>query len=52
MAKAVVKSHAPTLYSLALIQFNDSGGLKKEKDLHVGVVLCARAAFLGHIDAL
>lgn len=52
MAKAAIKSHAPALYSLALIQFNGSGGLKNDKDLRAGVALCARAAFLGHIDAL
>ncbi|CAK9183173.1 unnamed protein product [Ilex paraguariensis] len=52
MARAAIKSHAPALYSLALIQFNGSGGSKTEKDLRAGVALCARAAFLGHIDAL
>lgn len=52
MAKAAIKSHAPALYSLAVIQFNGSGGLKNAKDLRAGVALCARAAYLGHIDAL
>ncbi|CAN1175317.1 F-box protein At1g67340 [Linum perenne] len=52
MAKAAIKSHAPALYSLAVVQFNGSGGLKKDKDLRAGVALCARAAYLGHIDAL
>lgn len=52
MAKAAIRSHAPALYSLALIQFNGSGGLKNDKDLRAGVALCARSAFLGHIDAL
>ncbi|KAK9066405.1 hypothetical protein SSX86_013727 [Deinandra increscens subsp. villosa] len=52
MAKAAIRSHAPALYSLALIQFNGSGGVKNDKDLRAGVALCARAAFLGHIDAL
>ncbi|KVH97829.1 F-box protein At1g67340-like [Cynara cardunculus var. scolymus] len=52
MAKAAIRSHAPALYSLAVIQFNGSGGLKNDKDLRAGVALCARAAFLGHIDAL
>ncbi|XP_076930777.1 F-box protein At5g50450-like [Bidens hawaiensis] len=52
MAKAAIKSHAPALYSLALIQFNGSGGLKNDKDLRAGVALCARAACLGHVDAL
>lgn len=52
MAKAAIKSHAPALYSLAVIQFNGSGGSKSDKDLQAGVALCARAAFLGHVDAL
>ncbi|KAG9144602.1 hypothetical protein Leryth_010813 [Lithospermum erythrorhizon] len=52
MAKAAIGSHAPALYSLAVIQFNGSGGQKCDKDLRAGVALCARAAFLGHIDAL
>ncbi|KAG9139579.1 hypothetical protein Leryth_016344 [Lithospermum erythrorhizon] len=52
MAKAAIASHAPALYSLALIQFNGSGGSKRDKDLRAGVALCARAAFLGHVDAL
>ncbi|KAK8604643.1 hypothetical protein V6N13_099575 [Hibiscus sabdariffa] len=52
MAKAAIKSHASSLYSLAVIQFNGSGGSKNDKDLRAGVALCARAAFLGHVDAL
>ncbi|CAA2975921.1 F-box protein At1g67340 [Olea europaea var. sylvestris] len=52
MAKAAISSHAPALYSLAVIQFNGSGGSKNDKDLRAGVALCARAAFLGHIDSL
>ncbi|KAE8723913.1 F-box protein [Hibiscus syriacus] len=52
MAKAAISSHAPALYSLAVIQFNGSGGSKNDKDLRTGVALCARAAFLGHVDAL
>ncbi|KAK8484506.1 hypothetical protein V6N13_108159 [Hibiscus sabdariffa] len=52
MAKAAISSHSPALYSLAVIQFNGSGGSKNDKDLRAGVALCARAAFLGHVDAL
>ncbi|KAK1422389.1 hypothetical protein QVD17_25478 [Tagetes erecta] len=52
LAKAAVKSHAPSLYSLALIQFNGSGGLRNDKDLRAGFALCGKAASLGHIDAL
>lgn len=47
-----MKSHAPALHALAVIQFNGSGGSKSDKDLRAGVALCTRAAFLGHIDAL
>ncbi|KAJ4831476.1 hypothetical protein Tsubulata_037607 [Turnera subulata] len=52
MAKAGIKSHTPTLYSLSIIQFNGSSGSKSDKDLRAGVALCARAAVLGHVDAL
>lgn len=52
MAKAAIKSYAPALYSLAVIQFNGSGGSRTDKDLQAGVALCARAAFVGHVDAL
>ncbi|KAM0059452.1 putative F-box protein [Helianthus debilis subsp. tardiflorus] len=52
MAKAALKSHASALYSLAIIQFNGSGSSKFIKDLTGGVTLCARAAFLGHLDAI
>ncbi|KAJ4831243.1 hypothetical protein Tsubulata_014558 [Turnera subulata] len=37
MAKAAIKSHAPALYSLSIIQFNGSGGSKSDKDLRAGV---------------
>ncbi|KAL9689121.1 hypothetical protein QQ045_033553 [Rhodiola kirilowii] len=52
IAKAAINCHAQSLYSLAVIQFNGSGGSNSGKDLRAGVALCARAAFLGHIDAL
>ncbi|KAK8958879.1 F-box protein [Platanthera guangdongensis] len=52
MARAAMGSHADALYSLAVIQFNGSGGSKNDKDLRAGVALCARAAFHGHVDAL
>ncbi|KAK9668908.1 hypothetical protein RND81_13G095200 [Saponaria officinalis] len=51
MAKAAIKGHAPALYSLAVIQFNGSGGAKSNKDLRSGIALCARAACFGHVDA-
>ncbi|MED6121564.1 hypothetical protein PIB30_031429 [Stylosanthes scabra] len=52
ISKAAMRCHAPALYSLAVIQFNGSGASKDDKDLRGGVALCARAAFLGHVDAL
>ncbi|KAK7391656.1 hypothetical protein VNO78_20073 [Psophocarpus tetragonolobus] len=50
VAKAAINSQARALNSLAVIQFNGSGNTKSEKDLRAGVVLCARAAFLSHVD--
>ncbi|KAJ7524765.1 hypothetical protein O6H91_17G025100 [Diphasiastrum complanatum] len=52
MAKAAMASHSFALHSLAIIQFNGSGGTRKDKDLKAGVALCARAASLGHVDAM
>jgi hypothetical protein len=51
MAAAAVRGHRDALYSLAVVQFNGSGG-KDERDLRAGAALCARAAALGHVDAL
>ncbi|XP_020587044.1 F-box protein At1g67340-like [Phalaenopsis equestris] len=52
LAKAAIGMHAQALYSLAIIQFNGSGGSKRHKDLQAGVAFCVRAASLGHFDAL
>lgn len=53
MARAARESHARALYSLAVVQFNGSGGGDKgAKDLGAGFVLCARAAMLGLVDAM
>ncbi|KAK3142812.1 hypothetical protein QOZ80_4BG0351930 [Eleusine coracana subsp. coracana] len=52
MAAAAVGGHREALYSLAVIQFNGSGGGKDDRDLRAGAALCARAAALGHVDAL
>ncbi|KAM3386620.1 hypothetical protein ACQJBY_009900 [Aegilops geniculata] len=52
MAAAAVGGHREALYSLAVIQFNGSGGIKDDRDLRAGAALCARAASLGHVDAL
>jgi TPR repeat protein len=51
-AAAAVGGHREALYSLAVIQFNGSGGGKDDRDLRAGAALCARAASLGHVDAL
>ena len=37
---------------LAVIKFNRSGGFRKDKVLKAGVVLCAKAAAIGHLDAM
>ncbi|XAR48177.1 hypothetical protein NMG60_11030912 [Bertholletia excelsa] len=52
LIKASMANHVDSLYSLAVIQFNGSGGPKSSKDLKAGVVLCARASALGHVDAM
>eukprot|EP00249_Psilotum_nudum_P025324 c29681_g1_i1 orf=102-1421(-) len=52
IAKAAISSHSHALHSLAVIQFNGSGGTRKDKNLKAGVSLCARAASLGHVDAM
>ncbi|KAF7838843.1 F-box protein [Senna tora] len=52
LASAASKYHAPSLYSLAVTQFNGSGSLTSEKNLKAGVALCLRAAITGHIGAL
>ena len=52
MAKAAISSQSAALYSLAIIQFNRKGGTKKDKDFKAGEDLCARLAFLGHVNTL
>lgn len=52
MAEAAIASHPCALYSLAVIKFNGSGGFRKDKVLKAGVVLCAKAAAIGHLDAM
>ena len=52
MAQAAVAPHASALHSLAIIQFNGSGGSRKEKNLKNGASLCAKAAALSHVDAM
>eukprot|EP01018_Ginkgo_biloba_P000824 Gb_13419 [translate_table: standard] len=52
MAEAAIASHPVALYSLAVIHFNGSGGLRKDKNLKKGVILSAKSAALGHVDAI
>lgn len=52
MAQAALKPHAGALHSLAIIQFNGSGGSRKDKNLKNGASLCAKAASQGHVDAI
>lgn len=52
MAAAAGRSHADALHSMAVIQFNGSGGGRADKNLKAGVRLCARAASLKHVDAM
>lgn len=50
--RAAMSSHAAALYSLAVIRFNGSEGSRQDKDVTAGAQLCARAASLGHVDAM
>lgn len=52
LATAAASSHASALHCLAVIQFNGSGGERKDKNLKAGVGLCAKAAALSHVDAM
>ncbi|GAQ86195.1 hypothetical protein KFL_002750120 [Klebsormidium nitens] len=50
--RAAVADHPAAVYAIAVIHFNGSGGAREDKDLVSGVTLCARAALLGHLDAV
>ncbi|CAI5500489.1 unnamed protein product [Closterium sp. Naga37s-1] len=52
LAKAALAAHPHALHSLAVIHFNGSGGTRHDRDLVAGVLLCARAAAAGHVEAL
>ncbi|CAI5483760.1 unnamed protein product [Closterium sp. Yama58-4] len=52
LAKAALAAHPHALHSLAIIHFNGSGGTRHDRDLVAGVLLCARAAAVGHVEAL
>uniref|UniRef100_A0A0D9YJB4 MYND-type domain-containing protein n=1 Tax=Oryza glumipatula TaxID=40148 RepID=A0A0D9YJB4_9ORYZ len=43
LARAAVGGHAAALYSLAVIQFNGSGGAKSDRDLRAGAALLPEA---------
>ncbi|KAG0462578.1 hypothetical protein HPP92_021054 [Vanilla planifolia] len=45
-------THPGALFSIAVIQFNGSGGSKNHMNIRAGALLCTRAASYGHIDAL
>lgn len=52
LVKAAVASHARALLSLAIIQFNGSGGGTRDKNAKAAVALCARAAQAGSLDSI
>ncbi|KAH7292429.1 hypothetical protein KP509_29G067600 [Ceratopteris richardii] len=52
LGKAAAGSHGGALHALAVIHFNGSGGGRADKNLRAGVLLCARAAVLRHVDAM
>ncbi|CAI5461613.1 unnamed protein product [Closterium sp. Yama58-4] len=52
LAKAALAAHPHALHSLAIIHLNGSGGTRYDRDLVAGVLLCARAAAAGHVEAL
>ncbi|KAK8505737.1 hypothetical protein V6N13_061748 [Hibiscus sabdariffa] len=52
LKRAANKSHALAAYSLAIIEFNGSGGSETDKNPRAGIELCMRADSLGHLDAV
>eukprot|EP00850_Spirogloea_muscicola_P018249 SM000165S02210 [mRNA] locus=s165:281456:283163:+ [translate_table: standard] len=52
LVTAAKTGHAPALHSLSIIHFNGSGGQASDRNLAVGVLLCAGAARRGHPEAL
>ncbi|KAJ6832059.1 uncharacterized protein M6B38_345350 [Iris pallida] len=52
MARAALGSHAAAVFSLAVVRFNGSGGTAASRNPRAGFVLSARAALLGHVDAI
>ncbi|XP_044946576.1 F-box protein At1g67340-like [Hordeum vulgare subsp. vulgare] len=51
LAKAAVGGHPAALYSLAVIQFNGSGGAKSDRDLRAGASLWPLASGFGRLEA-
>ncbi|CAI5931884.1 unnamed protein product [Closterium sp. NIES-64] len=52
LARAALGGHAHALHSLSVIHFNGSSGTRLDRDLLAGVLLCAKAAAQGHVEAL
>ncbi|CAI5472536.1 unnamed protein product [Closterium sp. Yama58-4] len=46
------QGHAASLHAASILSFNGSGLGQQSKDIKVGVALCARAAALGHTEAM
>eukprot|EP00475_Leptophrys_vorax_P018213 TRINITY_DN24843_c0_g1_i1.p1 TRINITY_DN24843_c0_g1~~TRINITY_DN24843_c0_g1_i1.p1 ORF type:complete len:597 (+),score=-15.68 TRINITY_DN24843_c0_g1_i1:155-1945(+) len=46
------EGHASSLHAASILSFNGSGLGASHKDVKMGVALCARAAALGHTDAM
>jgi TPR repeat protein len=52
MIKAAMGGHLEAMYTLAVIQFNGSGGTRTDRRLEMEAGLCTRAANMGHTGAL
>lgn len=46
------QGHAASLHAASILSFNGSGMGQQHKDVKMGVALCARAAALGHSEAM
>lgn len=52
LSRAAELGNADALYALSIIHFNGSGGSRNDRDMSTAINLCAKAAALGHIEAL
>ena len=52
LVRAAQTCHPAALHSLAIIFFNGSGDRASDRNLALGVLLCASAAQQGHVEAL